>query len=158
MDKITNNKYSDFYEFYCQSFNLVKEIKNKTIGMSANSRVDFARSYIIKDIMNKYINFGVLSKETIDILETSSNLLKFSTDNLIKNLIIHSDVKYDDYLKIPKIAKNPSKIVKSRSNYDVMLLKNEEKCYKLVIKTTKNRKENFIKSFHIIQLERFERY
>ena len=72
MDKIKNNKYSDFYEFYCQSFNLVKEIKNKTIGMSANSRVDFARSYIIMNLADMYKNDGIGNKEKLTDIFTKS--------------------------------------------------------------------------------------
>lgn len=65
---------------------------------------------------------------------------------------------FEDYLKIPLIAKKPTKIIKSKTNYDVMLFKSGEKCYKLVVKTTKNKKENFIKSFHMIKSERYEKY
>lgn len=158
MGSICKKKYNNFEEFYNTGYNLAQEIKSKTIGMLASERVDFARKYLIKDVMNGCYNIGILSKDAVDLLESSNNILKFSIDNLVKNLIIHSDVKFDDYTKIPLIAKRPSKIVKSKTNYDIMLFKSDEKYYKLVIKTTKNRKENFVKSFHIIKAERYEKY
>ena len=71
---------------------------------------------------------------------------------------MHSDITFEDYKKIPSIAKYPSKIIKSKTNYDVILFKDVEKYYKLVVKTTKNRKENYVKSFHIIKSERYEKY
>ncbi|MBP3923688.1 hypothetical protein J6E39_00420 [bacterium] len=159
MDNISDKKtYTNFEMFYYTGYKIAEDIKSKTTGMLASERVDFARKCIIKDVMNTCINIGILSKDAVNVLESSNNVLKFSIDNLVKNLITHSDIKFEDYLKIPLIAKNPTKIVKSKTNYDVMLFKCNEKYYKLVIKTTKNRKENFIKSFHIIKLERYEKY
>lgn len=158
MDDIFRTKYTTFEEFYNAGYTLVKEIKSQTTGMLANERVIYARNYVVKDTMNTYIEICKLSEEAVTILNSSSNVLKFSIDNLVKNLITHSDVDYEDYEKIPLIAKRPSKIVKSKTNYDVMLFKGDKKYYKLVVKTTKNRKENFVKSFHIIQAERYERY
>lgn len=158
MENTGRKNYTNIEEFYKTGLKLSEEIKSKTAGMSAAERVNFARNCIIKDIMNGFINIGVLSQDTALILETSNSILKFSIDNLVKNLITHSDIKFEDYLKIPLIAKRPSKVVKSRTNYDVILFKNDEKYYKLVVKTTKNRKENFIKSFHIIKAEKYEKY
>lgn len=158
MDNLGRKKYTNFEEFYNEGFNIATKIKNQTIGMLASDRVIYARNFVIKDLMNGYIDIGKLSKEAVDILNTSSNILKFSIDNLVKNLITHSDVKFEDYEKIQLIAKFPSKIVKSKTNYDIMLFKSNAKYYKLVVKTTKNRKENFVKSFHIIKADRYEKY
>ena len=81
-----------------------------------------------------------------------------SIENLIKNLLVHSDVTFEDYKKIPLISSRPDKIVKSKNGYDVMLFKADNKYYKLVIKTTKNKDENYIKSFHLLEQERYEKY
>lgn len=158
MDSSVKKKYENFEEFYKEGFNIATKIKKQTIGMLASDRVIYARNFVVKDLMNGYINIGKLSKEAVDILNTSSNTLKFSIDNLVKNLITHSDVKFEDYEKIQLVAKYPSKIVKSKTNYDIILFKSDEKYYKLVAKTTKNRKENFVKSFHIIKADRYEKY
>ena len=40
----------------------------------------------------------------------------------------------------------------------LILFKTDEKYYKLVIKTTKNRKENFVKSLHLLNAERYKKY
>ncbi len=54
--------------------------------------------------------------------------------------------------------KSPSKYYKPKSGYDVILFKADEKYYKLVIKTTKNRKENFVKSLHLLNVDRYRKY
>ena len=54
------------------------------------------------------------------ILDTNSNILKFSIENLVKNLLVHSDVTFEDYKRIPLISSKPDKIVKSKNGYDVM--------------------------------------
>ena len=77
---------------------------------------------------------------------------------MIKNKLSHPEVTDSDYFKIISIIKNPSKYYKTKSGYDVILFKEDEKCYKLVVKTTKNRKENFVKSLHLLNKERYEKY
>ena len=84
--------------------------------------------------------------------------VKFSMDNMIKNRLTHPEVSDDDYIKIPSIIKNPSKYYKSKSGYDVILFKECEKYYKLVIKTTRNKKEIFIKSLHLLNVDRYRKY
>ena len=79
-------------------------------------------------------------------------------DNMIKNKLIHPEVTNEDYKKIPKIIKNPSKFFKSKNGYDVILFKEDEKFYKLVIKTTQNKKENYVKSLHLLNYERYRKY
>lgn len=79
-------------------------------------------------------------------------------DNMIKNRLTHPEVTNDDYAKIPQIVREPSKYYKSKSGYDVILFRAEEKYYKLVIKTTKNKKENFVKSLHLLNEDRYRKY
>ena len=159
MEKLsTFKKYEDFNTFYNAGYDLAQTVKDLTKGQSALQRVAFARNYIEREILNGCIDIGYLSNDVMRELETSSEILKFSIDNIVKNCIAHSDVCYEDYLKIPEIAKNPSKILKSKNGYDVMLFKEKEKYYKLVIKTTKNKDENFVKSFHLLRAKRYHQY
>ena len=149
-------EYTDFKEFYNNVLKLVEDIKAKNLNQA--EQISFARKYILKDTLNNFIKIGILPNNIIDILNSSSNILKFSVDNLIKNILTHPEVLFDDYVKIPKIIKNPSKYYKIKSGYDVILFKEDEKYYKLVIKTTKNRKENFVKSLHLLNKERYNKY
>ena len=149
-------EYTDFKEFYNDVLNLVEDIKTKNLNQA--EQISFARKYILKDTLNNYTKIGILPNNILDILNCSSNILKFSVDNLIKNILTHPEVLFDDYVKIPKIIKDPSKYYKIKSGYDVILFKEDEKYYKLVIKTTKNRKENFVKSLHLLNKERYNKY
>ena len=159
MSKIcTQKEYETFNIFYEKGYSFAQEIKKLTQGQSAGERVSFARTYIPKDTLNGCINIGKLSIDAIKELESTSSTLKFSIDNIVKNCITHSDVKFEDYLKIPQIAEKPSKILKSKNGYDVMLFQENEKYYKLVVKTTKNKNENFVKSFHLLKEKRYNQY
>ena len=151
-------EFKDFQEFYNYGYSLTKNIKSKTCNFLASERVEFARNNIYKSDLKGFIKIGLISIDVINILDTTSNILKFSIENLIKNLLVHSDVTFEDYKKIPLISSRPDKIVKSKNGYDVMLFKADNKYYKLVIKTTKNKDENYIKSFHLLEQERYEKY
>ena len=151
-------EFKGFQEFYNYGYSLTKNIKSKTNDFLASERVEFARNNIYKSDLRGFIKIGFISKDVINILDTTSNILKFSIENLIKNLLVHSDVTFEDYKKIPLISSRPDKIVKSKNGYDVMLFKADNKYYKLVIKTTKNKDENYIKSFHLLEQERYEKY
>ena len=154
----TNKEYKTFDSFYADGYSFAEEIKQLTQGQSAGERVNFARTHISKDVLNGYINIGKLSVDVIKELESTSSILKFSIDNIVKNCITHSDVKLEDYLKIPQIAERPSKIIKSKNGYDVMLFQENEKYDKLIVKTTKNKNENFVKSFHLLKEKRYNQY
>jgi len=151
-------EFKDFQEFYNYGYNLVSNIKSKTNDFLASERVEFARNNVYKSDLRCFIKIGFISKDVIAILDTNSNILKFSTENLVKNLLVHSDVTLENYKIIPLISSNPDKIVKSKNGYDVILFKAGNKFYKLVIKTTKNKAENYIKSFHLLEQERYEKY
>ena len=52
------------------------------------------------------------------------------------------------------------KIIKECSDYGIINLRKLEKIedYKLVIKTTRNHKENFVKSLHLLNADRYNKY
>jgi len=144
--------------FYNEALKLVEQINSETIAFYADDKVKFARKNISKEILNCYIKIGVMSDKVVNSLKTLNSSVKFSMDNLIKNIFKHNDIDFNSYLKIPLILKHPSKVIKLNNDYDIMLLKNDEKFYQLVVKTTKNREENFVKSFHLIQQKRYDKY
>ena len=82
-------------------------------------------------------------EEAQEILKSSIKEVRFSLDNIIKNRIKHPELDINDYKLIPEIIANPTKIVEDKE--DVLLFKNNNKYYKVVIKTTINKNENYIK-------------
>lgn len=158
MNSICKKKYKYFEEFNKDCSLLVEYIDNNTELMDNFQKISYARSFFARDVLNSCLTIGKLNTDIVNLLGSKNNILKFSMDNMIKNRLVHPEVTNQDYLKILSIVKNPSKYYKTKSGYDVILFKEDEKCYKLVIKTTKNRKENFVKSLHFMNKERYEKY
>lgn len=158
MNSVCKKTYSNFEDFDKNCTLLIEYINNNTIGMNESQKILYARKFFTKEVLNSCLTIGRLNEKIVILLDSKSNILKFSMDNIIKNKLAHPEVMAQDYLKISSIIKNPSKYYKTKSGYDVILFKEDEKCYKLVIKTTKNRKENFVKSFHLLNKERYEKY
>ena len=152
------NKYNDFDQFDYYAENIINSQVNKIDNLNDSEKVLYVRSNLDKDILNSKILIGQISNEIKEVLNSSTNDLYFSMDNMIKNKLIHPEVTNEDYKKIPKIIKNPSKFFKSKNGYDVILFKEDEKFYKLVIKTTQNKKENYVKSLHLLNYERYRKY
>ncbi len=151
-----NKKYANFDDFYKDCSILLESVYNNT--QDSSEKISYVRKVFTKEVLNSCLTVGHLSKNIVKLLSSKSDILKFSIDNMIKNRLAHPEVTALDYLKILSIVKNPSKYYKTKSGYDVILFKEDEKCYKLVIKTTKNRKENFVKSLHLLNKERYEKY
>lgn len=158
MNEIKPKKYSNFEEFNKDGCNLAEYIKNNTIGISISEKIVHARQVFNSSILNSYLVIGFLSEDVKKLLNCDKCELKFSIDNMIKNRLAHPEVLDEDYAKIPLIVKSPSKYYKSKTGYDVVLFKADEKYYKLVIKTTKNHKENFVKSLHLLNKDRYNKY
>ncbi len=152
------NKYKHFSDFNCDSRHFAEYVRKNTIGMSVAQQIEFARKVYTKDLLNSRLTVGFLSDDVKNMLGSNAKLLNFSMDNMIKNRLSHPEVTDEDYAKIVKIIKSPSKYYRSKSGYDVILFKEDEKYYKLVIKTTRNRKENFVKSLHLLNKDRYNKY
>lgn len=158
MREIKPKKYSSFEEFNKDGCYLAEYIKNNTGTLNESEKIAYARKVYSEAILNSYIVIGFISDDIKKLLNSDKCELKFSIDNMIKNRLAHPEVVDEDYIKIPQIVKEPSKYYKSKSGYDVILFKADEKYYKLVIKTTKNRKENFVKSLHLLNVDRYRKY
>ena len=120
--------------------------------------MSFIRENIDKETLISYVFISNITNDIQTLLNSKSKNLKFSLDNYLKNRIMHPEVTISDYLKIPNIVNNPSKILKSKNGYDVILFKADKKYYKLVIKTTASKDENFIKSLHLLNYDRYIKY
>jgi len=91
---------------------------------------------------------GILSKEQIKILSTKENIIKLSIDSMIKNILEHPDLDIEDYLKLKKILYNSDIFIQDRKN-NLRIFKNiDNKYYELIIKSTQNKDENFLTTFH----------
>lgn len=151
-------EYREFLKFNEDADCFIKLIENSLCDLKNFEKVNYARKFLSKDMLNSFIIVGELSFCLQKTLGSSVCKLKFSMDNMIKNKLIHPEITFFDYEKISKIIKKPSKFHKSKNGYDIILFKYDEKYYKLVVKTTKNKKENFIKSLHLLNKDRYNKY
>ncbi len=152
-------EYKRFGSFYNRG-NELAQIIIKEKGRNDDA-VKYARKLFDENTLRAYYNIGELPEEAVNLLNSETNELKFSIDNLLKNIINHKDLDFKDYKRIFKIIKKPSKTRKSKKqNFkDVILFSNKNKqYYMLVIKTTANKKENFIKSFRKMSEEEYNEY
>jgi len=151
-------EFKDFELFNKEAENLLNKYSDILSDKIEIEQVSYIRKNIDKEILISYVFISDLTDNVQLLLNSQNKSLKFSIDNYLKNRIMHPEVTINDYLKIPNIINNPSKILKSKNGYDVILFKADEKYYKLVIKTTANKDENFVKSLHLLNYDRYIKY
>ena len=151
-------EYNDFNVLNNEAENLLDKYSEILSNKIEDEQVLYIRENVEKELLSSYIYISSLTNEIRQLLHSKNNSLKLSMDNYLKNRIMHPEVTIDDYLKIPNIINNPSKILKSKNGYDVILFKADEKYYKLVIKTTNDKNENFVKSLHLLNYDRYIKY
>ena len=151
-------EFKDFSEFNKEAEFLLSKYNDVLSDKNETEQVSYIRENIEKDILISYVFISDLTDNVKLLLNSKSKALKFSLDNYLKNRIMHPEVMINDYLKISNIINNPSKILKSKNGYDVILFKADEKYYKLVIKTTNDKNENFVKSLHLLNYDRYIKY
>ena len=151
-------EFNDFCEFNNEAEKLLDKYSEILSNKIENEQVLYIRENVEKELLISYIYISSLTNKVQQLLNSKNNNLKLSMDNYLKNKIMHPEVTIDDYLKIPNIINNPSKILKSKNGYDVILFKADEKYYKLVIKTTNDKNENFVKSLHLLNYDRYIKY
>ena len=149
-------EFGNFQEFYNKSFELAKITKNKIDN--SKDAIIYARKNISRYDLNSYYIIGNLSDEQLNLLKSNTKIIKFSVDSLVKNIIKHPEIDFNDYYKINDIIINPDKIRLSKSNNNsILLLKKENKYYQVVIKTTIDKNENYLTSFRMLSEEEFNR-
>lgn len=144
-------EFKNFSKFNQKAYGLAGAAKN------TDKPLQYARNIYDKNTLNSYYKIGNLSTEQKKLLNTNVSEVKFSLDSMIKNRINHKDVNYYDYKKLSDIFSNPDKIV-SDGQYHIKLFKTmDNKIYETVIKTTKDKKENFLVSLHYSNTRRMNK-
>ena len=139
-------EYKDLQELYNKSLELTKLALSKTLNKK--DAILYARKNFNKSDLKSYYKIGILSKEQMKILNTKGNIIKLSIDSMIKNILEHPDLSIDDYLKLNKILHYPDEFIQDRKN-NLRIFKNiENKFYEIIIKSTQNKEENFLTTFH----------
>lgn len=125
---------------------------SKLVLDNTNSRkeaINYARQNLDRQELKSFFKIGELNNEQMEILGTNISVIKFSLDSLIKNLIEHPDLNFSSYnLILPNIVSLPDCVQQDRKLNLRMFRRVDDKLYEVVIKTTKNKQENYLTSFH----------
>lgn len=125
------------------------ELKDNLVG--------YARELYGETTLRSYIVIANLPKDIMAELGAETSPLKLSLDNYAKNKIKHGELTLDEYKYIQTILESPDKL--KLENNDLVLIKNNgKKLLKLVIKTTRNRKENYLKSYRQLKEKEYKKY
>lgn len=115
--------------------------------------------------MDKYNRFfirtviGILPLSIMQMLNTENDVVNLSLDSLLKNRLHHPEIDIDEYKKIEKLLLNPDKVsLSKRDDLSVLVFNYENKNYLMVIKTTENKKENYLTSFRYFSENEFLKY
>lgn len=136
----------EFEEFYNRAYVMAQDALS--VSGSMKKAVVYARNFFEKDELNKYYTIGFLHYESANLIYSRTLNIKFSLDNLVKNIIEHPDLKISDYNNIKLILNNPDDIILGTHNHLRYFKSINNKLYETIIKSTDNRKENFLLSLH----------
>ena len=95
-----------------------------------------------------YIVAGLLNNTVKNLLKSDTNELRLSFDNFVKNQAKHPEISYQMYKNAVNYINNPFAQF-SKGNQIISFYKKENTIYQLVLKTTKNKLENYLQSFRI---------
>jgi hypothetical protein len=150
-------EFKDFGKFNRKAYGLASFVE---ANKGNESDVDFSKRIYDKNTRRSFINIGNLTDEAKKMLKSETNEVKLSIETMIKNRLHHKDLNFYDYQKIPEILNNPSKMAYSirDGKEDIILFNDKDKYYMLVVKTTNDKKENYIKSFRRLNEEEYNSY
>lgn len=149
------NKEYPIIEHFSKANVLAREAQNAVYkkGMKKGEFQKKAVEYLYKNIpKNRKENIfvvGELNNSAKTLLKAETSKIYLSLESLAKNIIKHSDLGIEDYIKMNDILANPLNIEpdKNSPEYNIILHKKEQKYYRMVVKTTRDRKENYITSY-----------
>lgn len=133
-------------DFYDNTKNVADSIR-KSVPVGKIS-TNYLKELIDEDLRKNYVNIGKLSPSVQTLLGSKSCELKLSFDNLIKNQIKHPEIEFDLYKNVSKFINNYEKISTNNGNAVIEKVYNDN-LFSLVIKTTRDKSENYLLSMYI---------
>ncbi len=104
-----------------------------------------------------FYDVAVLDKIKMLALNTEIRTVKLSIENLAKNIINHPEISFEEYIMISEIVNKTELLIYipdfNDENEKIICFTEKGKYYKTVIKSTKDKNENFLLSFHIYRIK-----
>lgn len=120
--------------------------------------VDYFYKNLPENEKNLFEYVAVLSKEMKKLLDAKTQTVKFSIESFTKNIINHPELLFQEYFLIPEIINKTELLIYVPKNGNekekIICFAENGKYYKIVIKSTGNKEENFLQSFHMTDLKR----
>lgn len=153
--KQETTKVGNFKEFYDDlkpaAEALRKELSPNNIDTKEISKL-FSKNYT-----KHYAIAGELSQKAQKAINSNAYELKISFENLLKNQAKHPEIGFEMYQNITNYIANPLYQF-PRGNKLITFIKQDNKIYELVIKTTANKNENFFNSLRISDYKDIQSY
>ena len=133
----------DFKEFYDSTKAAATALRN-SVPVSKIS-TNYLNDNITADLRNHYVVAGQLNNTVKNLLKSDTNELRLSFDNFVKNQAKHPEIDFTLYKKAVSYINNNDKHYFDKGNLIIEKILNNQK-YLIVLKTTKNKQENYLLS------------
>ena len=133
----------DFKGFYDSTKAVATALKN-SVSVSKIS-TNYLKDNITADLRKHYIVAGQLNNTVKNLLKSDTNELRLSFDNFVKNQAKHPEIDFTLYKKAVSYINNNDNHYFDKGNLIIEKILNNQK-YLIVLKTTKNKQENYLLS------------
>ncbi len=147
-------EFGNFDEFYNRGCDFAVLAKQNAIN--SKQAIAYARRIFNKSDLNSFYSIGNLKEKQKNLLRAKSANIKFSIDNLIKNIIEHPELSINEYKNIPDYLNSAEYILK-KNNKNLIYFKINSQIYQIVIKCTQNADELFVTTFHIASINQLNK-
>ena len=110
-----------------------------------------------KDYTKHYAIAGNLTEKAQKAINSDVTPLRVSFENLLKNQAKHPEIDFNMYSNMTNYIAKPFKQF-SRGNQLITFIKQDNKLYELVIKTTQDKSINYFNSLHTSNLDELQKY
>lgn len=138
-------EYISLEDFYKQAETIIYD--SLSFGNDKILVLEYMRSTLKTDILKSYYIVAHLTKFEASLLGSKALIIKLSMDTLIKNMLKHSELTFDNYKNLAKYI-NEADYRLQAADKNLIYFKFDNSIYQIVIKTTKDKQENFLTTFH----------
>lgn len=123
--------------------------------------VDYFYRNLAKDEKNLFEYIAILDDEKRQFLGTEKQAIRLSRESLTKNIIRHPELTLKEYYLIPEIVDMTELLIYVPENLEgqerILCFGKKDAYYKATIKSNEKKDENYLVSFHSINLKGINR-
>ena len=131
-------EYQEFKDMYDNALSILN---------NSNHTINYYRQNYDKTILNSFYFIVDIPPYITNTLKSKTPKLKLSMDSLLKNMIEHPEITFQEYLQLEYFLYNAEYIL-LKNEKNLIYFKIDNCLYQFVIKNTKDGCENFLTTFH----------